>query len=106
MMEGGIGIAEVIRQLRGDLNLAAWQGENAEPRFGLGEVELEVEGVLGTSRGGDATARLWVVDASWSGKASKTASHRVKLTLQPKDREGRKTSVSGRALDGEETPHD
>ena len=105
-MEGGIGIAEVIRQLRGDLNVAAWHGKNAEPRFELGEIELEFEVVLDTSRGGDAKARLWVVDASWSGKKGKTATHRVKLTLQPQDSEGRKTTVSGRALDREERPHD
>lgn len=105
-MEDGIGIDEVIRQLRSDLNVAAWQGENAELRFELGEIELEFEVVLDTSHGGDVKARLYVVDASWSRKKGKRGTQHVKLTLQPKDREGRKTTVSGRALDGEERPHD
>jgi hypothetical protein len=100
----GVGLAEVLRQLRGDLYLAEWQGEGKEPRFELGPIELEFAVVVDSSRGGSAGAKLWVVDVSAEGKRTAQTTHRIKLTLQPTDAQGRRTSVSGEVLDGEEMP--
>jgi hypothetical protein len=100
----GIGVAEVIRQLRGDLYLAGWQGEGKEPRFELGPIELEFSVVVDSSLGGGASAKLWVVDVATEGKRSSQVTHRIKLVLQPTDSHGHKTSVSGPAVDGEEMP--
>jgi len=98
----GVGLAEVLRQLRGDLYLAGWQGEGLEPRFELGPIELEFSVVVDSSRGGKAAAKLWVVDVSAEGRTSSQATHRIKLTLQPTDAHGQRTSVAGDVVDGEE----
>ncbi|GAB3852651.1 trypco2 family protein [Dactylosporangium cerinum] len=100
----GVGLAEVIRQLRGDLYLAGWQGEGKDPKFALGPIELEFAVVVDSSRGGKAAAKLWVVDVAADGRRSSQVTHRIKLVLQPTDAEGRPTVVSGPMVEGEETP--
>ncbi|MEV4512591.1 trypco2 family protein [Dactylosporangium sp. NPDC049525] len=99
-----ISVAEVIRQLRGDLYYAQWQGEDKTLRFELGPIELEFAVVVDSSRGNGAKAKLWVVDASAESKRSSQHTHRIKLTLQPMDEHGVKTTVAGRPIDGEEVP--
>lgn len=100
----GIGVAEVIRQLRGDLSYAQWQGEDKSLRFELGPIELEFTVVIDSSRTNGARAKLWVVDAGTEGKRSSQHTHRIKLALQPVDEHGVKTTVAGRPVDGEVAP--
>jgi hypothetical protein len=102
-----IGLAEVIRQLRGDLALAEWEGGHKDLKFELGPIELEFAVVVDSSRQAGARARLWVVDLSANGKKGLSVTHRIKLTLQPgnpDEPEGRPW-VAGRSADGEETPN-
>jgi NTP-dependent ternary system trypsin peptidase co-occuring protein len=103
-MKDGASLADVIHQLRGDLNYAIWQGEGKEPRFELGPIELEFTVVVDGSRAGHASAKLWVVDVSYDGKQSAVQTHRVKLVLNPKNLDGSTTAVSGSDIDGEDIP--
>ena len=95
-------LADLIFQLRGDLNLAAWQGEGKGPRFVVGPIELELSVVVDTSRQGSVAAKLVLVDVSAGGAQSSQVSHRVKLTLRPVDEHGHPSRVSSRELPGEE----
>lgn len=97
-----VSLAEVIRQLRGDLYLAAWQGEGRDPKFVVGPVELELSVVVDASRGGGASASLWVLDVSAEGKRSAQVTHRIKVTLQPVGPDGHPSRISGQAEQGEE----
>jgi len=99
-----VSLADLIYQLRGDLYRAAWQGEGKDPKFVVGPVELELSVVVDSSRGGGASAALWVVDVSAQAKWSSQATHRIKLTLQPVGPEGRPSKISGEAMAGEEDP--
>jgi hypothetical protein len=97
-----VSLADLIYQLRGDLSLAAWQGETKDPKFVVGPVELELSVVVDASRGSGAAARLWVVDVSAETKRSAQVTHRIKLTLQPVGRDGRPSHISGLADHDEE----
>jgi hypothetical protein len=97
-----VSLADLIYHLRGDLSRAAWQGEDKDPRFVVGPVELELSVVIDSSRGGSAKAALWVVDVSADGKRSTQTTHRIKLTLQPVGPDGRRSTISGTAMANEE----
>ena len=99
-----VSLAEVIRQLRGDLHLAAWQGEGKDPTFEVGPIELELSVVVDAKRSGGAKAGLWVIDASAEIGRSTQVTHRIKVTLQPVDNAGNRSKISGPALPGEEDP--
>jgi Trypsin-co-occurring domain 2 len=103
-MDDGIGVAEVLRQLRGDLALAEWQGEGKEPRFELGPIELEFQVTVDSSRQGGAKARLWVVEAGLESTQARSATHRIKLTIQPRQSQhpDRKPWISSEAAEGEQ----
>ena len=97
-----VSVADLIHQLRGDLYRAAWQGDGKDPKFVVGPVELELSVVVDSSRGGGASASLWVLDVSAKGKRSTQAAHRIKLTLQPIGPDGHPSKVAALAEDGEE----
>jgi hypothetical protein len=101
-----IALAEVIRQLRGDLALAEWQGEGKDLKFELGPIELEFAVVVDSSRQAGARARLWVVDVNADGRKGSSVTHRIKLMLQPRDPAApdRQPWVADRPVDGEELP--
>ncbi len=100
-MDGGIELAELIRQLRGDLALAAWEGEGKELRFELGPIELEFQVAVESARQAGGKARVLVVDIGGDWQRTNSVTHRIKLTLQPRMGDG-SPLVSGRAFPGEE----
>ncbi|BCJ61120.1 hypothetical protein C1I93_04985 [Micromonospora endophytica] len=103
-MEDRISVAEVISQLRGDLALAAWQGEHKDPKFKIGAIELELSVVVDRSRQRGGHAKLWVVDVGLDQTRSSSVVHQIRLTLQPinpDDPDG-DYIVHGRARAGEE----
>ena len=100
--DNSISLADLIYQLRSDLSLAAWQGEQRSPKFEVGPIELEVSVVVDSARSGSITAKLVLVDASAGANKTSHSTHRIKLTLQPIDEHGRKSQVSGQEIDNEE----
>jgi len=97
-------LADLIFQLRGDLNLAAWQGEGKNPKFVVGPIELEVSVVVDSSRSGNVAAKLVLVDVSAGGKQASQVTHRIKLTLEPIGPDGKSSKISGLSMPGEEDP--
>lgn len=79
-----IELAELVAQLRAELDEARRAGANEDLRFELGPVELEVS--VAVTRAGEAGAkiRFWVVEFGAEGSVSSASSHRFKLTLQPR----------------------
>ena len=78
-----IELAEVIRQLRGELNRARQGAADEDLRFELGPIELEVTVELEKEGGVDAKVRFWVAELGGDARVGTTNTQRIKLTLQP-----------------------
>ena len=97
-----IELANVIRDLREELQRAIVAGVGEALRFELGPVELEV--TLAVERSGEAggKVRFWVVEAGVERRGESTDTQRIKLVLTPRLGEGVQSAfVGGEALPGE-----
>ncbi len=111
--EPGLGLVDVLAQLRADLAAAIAQGENERLRFEVGPVELDLSVTVTRSGTAKAGIRFWVVDAGAEGSVSRESVQRLHLTLQPRDTlaaptaDGTpgKTYVGGDEVPGEDRPH-
>jgi hypothetical protein len=76
-------LAELIRELRSELDAARLSGQDADLRFELGPIELEV--VVGVEKEGGAGAkvRIYVLELGGDARATASSTQRIKLTLQP-----------------------
>ena len=79
-----IELAEVIGELRSELQAAMNDGAGEQLRFELGPVELEATVAVEKGVGGGARVRFWVIELGGDAKASEISTHRVKLSLQPR----------------------
>ncbi len=97
-----IEIAEMIEQLRRELSMAIAVAEGEDLRFELGPVEVEAAVSLERSGAADAKIRFWVAEVGTEGRIADTATHRIKLTLEPRSGgTGQRPWVSGAEADGE-----
>jgi hypothetical protein len=95
-------LAEVIRDLREELERAIVTGEGEALRFELGPVELEVSVAIEAGAQAGAKARFWVVELGAQGTADRTSTQRIKLVLSPRlGPDGAAPLVSGPAAAGE-----
>jgi hypothetical protein len=78
-----IELADVIRQLRAELDRARSAADDETLRFELGPIELELAVALEVTGGAAAKVRFWVVDLGADARTSSTSTQRIKLTLQP-----------------------
>jgi hypothetical protein len=77
-------LAEVITELRAELQKAIDAAARERLRFELGPVDLEATIGLEKGTGGGAKVKFWVLELGGDVKASRTSTHRIKLTLEPK----------------------
>lgn len=88
-------LADVVHALRRELAEATAEGADAEVRFELGPVELEFLVDVKRDGGADAGVRFGVVSFGAKGGVTSGSTHRLKLTLTPKDSYGRAPHVAG-----------
>jgi hypothetical protein len=89
-----VGLAEVIRQVRGELEQARQDGENHQLGFTVEKVSLEFTVQVhrsGTGRGG---LRIGVVTAELAGTVDQGTTHRVQVDLQPEGEDGGRFTVA------------
>jgi Trypsin-co-occurring domain 2 len=79
-----IELAEVIGELRRELQQAMTAGEGEPLRFELGPVELEATVAVEKGGGGGAKVRFWVIELGGDAKVGQTSTQRIKLALQPR----------------------
>ena len=79
-----VGLAEMISELRQELETATTAAKDASLRFELGPVELEATVVVGREGSGGGKVRFWVLELGGDAKASQSSTQRIKLTLQPR----------------------
>ena len=72
-----IELADVIADLRDELDTARRRGTGEDLRFELGPVELEVSVAVQKDAGGNAKVKFWVVELGADGKVSSTATQRI-----------------------------
>jgi hypothetical protein len=78
-----IELADVISELRKELERARLFAEGSALRFGLGPVELEVTVALDREGKTGGKVRFWVAEVGAEGKVASASTQRIKLTLQP-----------------------
>lgn len=78
-----IELADVISELRDELDRARLSAEGSALRFGLGPVELEVTVALDREGEAGGKVRFWVAEVGMDSKVASTSTQRIKLTLQP-----------------------
>ncbi len=99
-----IELAELIGRLREELTEAMHAGKDAELRFELGPVELELDVGVDREAKPGAKVRFWVLELGADATRSSHTTQRVTLQLVPR-RTGspRETPfISGGAMKGEE----
>jgi hypothetical protein len=101
MAKDWVGLADAIAALRRELTTATTAGKDSDLRFGLGPVEMEFLLEIKREGGGDAQeegsaagVRLGVITIGKTDSLAHGSTHRVKLSLQPQDRRGRRAEIS------------
>jgi hypothetical protein len=80
---GFVGLAEVIRQIRGELELARGQRDGSPLGFTVDKVSLEFTVQVHKSGTGKGGLRIGVVTAELGGTVDRGTTHRVQVDLQP-----------------------
>jgi hypothetical protein len=102
-----IELADVIGQLRDELDKARCLAGDAELQFELGPIDLEVTVGLEKTGQGGAKIRFWVIELGGEAGATSQSTQRIKLTLNPTlrtpgpDGQPQKPYVSGDEIVGE-----
>ncbi len=78
-----IELADVINELRAELDRARTAADGSALRFGLGPVQLEVTVALDREGRAGGKVRFWVAEANAEAKVSSTSTQRITLTLNP-----------------------
>lgn len=95
MTAGKIALAEMVQELRRELQAAVDAGRGAEIRFGVGEVTLELEVAVAREAGAEGGLRFWVLgEAKGSAKAATTRTQTLTLRLTPEGPGGERLRAS------------
>jgi|SRR5215831_15713534 len=84
----GVGLADAIGQVRVELEQAIEEGAQSAVAFRAGPVDLEFEVAFAKTGGVQGGFQLSVLSFGAKGERSSTATHTVKVSLTPVDREG------------------
>ena len=98
-MPDNVTVADAIKQLRAQLEDAQHEGIGKGLRFLARSVEVELAIVFKTEAEGGAGVKAWFLDVSGKAKTADETTHKVKLVLEPVDRDGKPTLVSDRELE-------
>jgi hypothetical protein len=78
-------VSDAVGSLRRELAATQLAGAGEPIRFELGAVEMEFGLELRKEGKGEQGAKFWVVSVGASGLVGMTATHRLKLTMTPKE---------------------
>ena len=82
---GQIELSAAVRAIRQELVRAAAEGADEPVRFEVGPIQMEFTVELGHETGAKGGVRAWVVSAGADVRATRGTTHRVSVTLTPKD---------------------
>lgn len=87
-MAASVGLADAVQALRAELATAMEESQDEALRFELGPVEMEFLLEVQRDVGGEAGVKFWVVSLGAKGSVSRGSTHRVTLSLTPRDAAG------------------
>lgn len=90
--KGGMGdvpLADAIKVLREQLTTAMLAGKDSELRFAVMELTLDLEVAVTKTAGGQGGIKFWLVEFGAKAERSNAATHRITLTLNPIDAQGK-----------------
>jgi hypothetical protein len=90
-----IELAKAVAALRDELLEAVVYGRGQEINFAVGPIELEFGVELKADVKAKGGFKAWVLTADVEAGAGRVATHRVKVSLTPKDENGKDLLVSG-----------
>jgi hypothetical protein len=100
MLSQKVTVADAIRELRAQLLAATKEGADQPIRFMPKTVEVELGIVFSLEAEAGAGFKLWsLIDLSGKGKIGDETTHKVKLVLEPVDRDGNPTPISSSVLE-------
>ncbi|MGW4057512.1 trypco2 family protein [Amycolatopsis sp. NPDC004747] len=85
MDEYGVSLEVALSRLRAELQEAMVAGENERIRFVPESVEVELEIVAKKTRSANGNVKMWAVSVGGSGANERSATHRLRLKLKPRD---------------------
>ena len=80
-----IELSAAVSAIRRQLTEAARQGADESVHFEVGPIQMEFTVELGHETGAKGGVRAWVVSAGADVRATRGTTHRVSVTLTPKD---------------------
>jgi hypothetical protein len=83
-----IELADAVAAVREELMSAAGRGSGQEIAFAVGPIEMEFTVELRADAKAKAGFKAWVMSADVEAGVARGRSHRVKVTLTPKGRDG------------------
>ena len=89
----GIPLSDAISDLRKQLTLAL-ESQEGDIRFGVNEIELNLDISVNNSGGGKAGVHLWFIQASGQGEHSRSMTHHLRLSLRPVRADGSEVLLS------------
>lgn len=84
----GIPLAAAIGELRREIAASMEAGSDEALQFQLGPIELELQVELEQSETAEGGIKAWVLSLGASAAQTSAATHRIKLTLDPKTATG------------------
>ncbi|MFI8951751.1 trypco2 family protein [Streptomyces sp. NPDC053750] len=93
---GFVGLAEVIRQIRGELEEARAEAEGRALGFTVENVSLNFTVQVHRSATGRGGVRIGVVTAELGGNVDRQTTHQVQVDLKPELPGGERVKVSRR----------
>ncbi len=94
--EGAVaGLAEVIGQVRDELEQAQRAGEGRDLKFSVESVHLEFAVQVRREGSGRAELRIGVVTAGGGGSAAREATHTIQIELKPQGGDGNPNLMVG-----------
>ena len=90
----GVPLAKAIEDLRSELLGALAEGQGKPLRFRLKPVELELSIAMTWKGEANAGVKFWVLELGAKGGAERTGTHKLKLVLEPVDKDGKEIFVS------------
>ena len=100
---GFVGLTEVIRQIRGELERARDEARDRSLGFSVDKVSLTFTVQVHQSGSGRGGVRIGVVTAELGGSVDRQTTHQVQVELTPETRSGGRVSV-GRNEPPDEPP--
>ena len=89
-----IELAQVLKSLRKELQQAQRDGKGESLRFGISELEVELQVSVAEQVGGSGGVKFWVVNASGNASSTDRSVQKIRLKLDPKTKDGKRAEIS------------